>query len=66
VQVNPVPLLVPGEVGIADKPQMGLEAQRREGAGEPIDSTREAACSGVGVGPFEGENVELHGAGSGL
>ena len=55
-------LLVTGEAGVADEPQMCLRAEVGESLGEPHDSRGEAARARVCVGPFEGKEMKLHAA----
>jgi hypothetical protein len=51
-----------GEVGVPDKPQMGLVPRLGEGLGQPGDARGDAPGAGIVIGAFEGEQVKLHGA----
>jgi hypothetical protein len=50
-----------GEVGIADKPEMRLEAGRGEGFTQASDTAGNAPGPGLLVRAFKAEQVKLHG-----
>jgi hypothetical protein len=53
VEVKPAPCLMTGQIGITDKPEVGLEAECGECVTEPCDAGREAPNARVRVGSFE-------------
>src|SRR5215510_10654806 len=50
-----------GQMGIANKPQMGLEAHGGNRLGQAGDPTGNAPSPGIGVRSFKGKHVKLHG-----
>ena len=52
---------VAGEVGIADKPEMRLEAGLGEGLTQASDAAGNAAGPGIPVGAFKADYMKLHG-----
>jgi hypothetical protein len=49
-----------GEVGITDKPEMGLKAGRGEGLAQTRDAAGNATGPGILVRPFKAEEMKLH------
>jgi len=48
-----------GKVGIADKPQMGLEASLGEGFAQTRDAGSNATGSGIAIRTFKAQYVKL-------
>ena len=62
----PMPVQVgPGfmarETGVSDKPEVCLVARIGKGSHQSSNATGDPTSSGVPVGAFEGEDMELHG-----
>src|SRR5262245_21812898 len=53
--------VMPRQLGIANKPQMGLEAHGGLRLGQAGDPTGNAPGPGIGVRSFKGKHVKLHG-----
>jgi hypothetical protein len=56
---KPSLLFMTGKLGIADKPEMSLEACVGEGFAQSRDAPGNASGSGIAVRPFKAEDVKL-------
>ena len=60
MELNVATLFVAAQVGVADKPEVRAKPTLREVLGQSADTSRNTACTRVGVGSFEGHYVKPH------